>query len=211
MNIDEIKESLISDKINYSEAFELIKKLPQIWTRKEWIDNRSKKLKDSCFKCKSKKDLLIQHDKQPTRFSVLYNAELDKLTKNIKVEDSEIYENLFLNSENRQCCPTCKRTVQRTTKESNFCTKGHSFKNPILMTYYTKSKTTDIVRAKESAKAMILFAKISKIKKQKDLFIGKAALLNAMKESEIYMSMVDTKTYCKSCAFKEDFYNGLIR
>lgn len=216
----EIREALLKDEIHYSDAFDKIKTLPKAWARKEWKENRNKLIKDYCEKCDSKTPpFVIQHLKHPDSFRNIYDTvmvimckkEMDTMKEKIKNVDTEKYLNQM--AEIRDGCPTCKKITLRYRKNINphyVCAQGHKFNIPEKITYYAKCQTTvkelAISRAKESLRTQIKRKEIKKIRKKYDRQIGRIALLEAMRQSEVYMSMVDTKTYCKSCAFKEDCY-----
>jgi len=208
----DLRQKLKTKEICYKYAYEQIKKLPKPWSRSEWKQKRAKLIKTECETCGSSKKLTLQHTKQPTKFREFRKRFIDKLLyiyfKSIDI-DKLINDSFDLEviPEKRLCCPVCDRlTIRyRETYEYNYiCALGHKFKQPKIIDYYKHARTKDKEAAKESYAKWIKFQAKLILTDLYDNRIGRACLLSAMDESEIYMSMKHTKTLCGSCAFKED-------
>lgn len=122
----------------------------------------------------------------------------------------------------RDCCPVCIRLVTERHYKKTFgfykCEDKHEFDTPNKIKYYTPYRTKDREQARYKSIMKLLRSEkyeidqqVYKLKKKVDDHAGKIALIKNMKESEVYMSLKYTKTYCKPCAFKEDKERGLIR
>jgi len=216
----EIRLLLINGSIDYKEAFERIKKLPKAWTTKHWKELREKHLKDKCENCgSSEQPLVIQHTKHPAAFSNHY----DKLMSNyvdyemIKNEAVKKYSNksvidkyLKTNSIVKDSCPICGIITVRKNMRLNLytCQKNHTFDKPLRATYYTKTRTTDIEKARSSAISYLTYLEVSKtikeLRETHDLEVGKAALLLSFEEGMEYRLFKNIKTCCKRCAAIED-------
>lgn len=206
MDIQQIKELLINDKIHYSDAFELIKKLPKIWSTKQWKENRSKKIGSYCETCGSSESLVIQHTKQPIEFRIIYSSKMNELFSSELNDLSNLDSELGKQKEVRLACDLCRRVSIRVSKNGEYsCTCGNKFKTPIQIIYYKHCRTTDENAAIESVKRFILSQNNNKVKKLNDREIGRLALIDAISEHEIYLSMEHTKTLCKKHAFIEDY------
>ena len=208
----DLKQKLKEKEIYYKYAYEQIKQLPKPWNRPEWEHKRSKLIKSECEACGSSNKLTLQHTKHPIKFREFRNRFIDKLLyiycKSINL-DKLINDSFDLDvlPENRLCCPVCERlTIRyRETYAYNYiCALGHKFKQPKIIDYYKHTRTKDREVAKESYTKWIKSQAKRILTDLYDDRIGRACLLFAMDESEIYMSMKYTKTLCGSCAFKED-------
>lgn len=215
-----IRTLLINGSIDYKEAFERIKKLPKAWTTQHWREMRKVHLKDKCENCGSAEPpLVIQHTKQPTGFSIFYNKIMNEYinferTKSevIKKHVTEKIVNKYLkeNSQIRDACPLCGITSIRLNKKLNVytCQKNHTFEIPSKINYYTKTRTTDFEKAKDSAVSFLTYTYVSKkikeMREEYDLEVGKQALLLSFVEGIEYRQFKNIKTCCKRCAAIED-------
>ncbi len=220
MELVEIKNLLLSDRLNYKQAFEEIHKLPDSWTTKEWKEKRQIYLKDKCENCgSSKPPLVIQHTKHPTfpYYSVLNEMFKEELREiKIKAESlakRNIEDYLILNSEEREACPICHKISLRKRKNmfpQYVCSRNHKFETPVIDVYYIKCQTTDYKNAKLQTIHFLIDSYINKerkkLKQQYDLIIGKQAFLKYLDERFEYLDFKYIKTCCKSCAAKEDWH-----
>jgi hypothetical protein len=69
MTILEIKNRLTNDEIDYSIAFEEIKKLPKSWHTKDWNNKRSKIIKSECDQCKNPNGVMVVAHCVPSRWT----------------------------------------------------------------------------------------------------------------------------------------------
>jgi hypothetical protein len=205
--------------INYKEAFEELKALPKAWTTKHWQDLRKKHLKDSCENCGTSEGIMvIQHTKQPTKFTFLFHRIMDsyvayeaiKLAAEQSISDEDITKHLEETAQVRESCPVCGLVSVRLNKKENIyiCSKQHRFEKPNALTYYSKARTTDVEAAKASTKSFLSYITTSKMvrekKQQYDLEVGRQALLISINEGLEYRNFKHIKTCCKRCAAIED-------
>lgn len=219
----EIRDQLINDVIDYSTAFNRIKKLPKAWHTKHWEELRKEHLKDACEVCgfegSKELPLTIQHTKHPQDFKVHYQRLMDMRWNYEKVKtaiiekeltDEAIEKHLQENTVMRGSCPECAAIVIRKNNKRDIyiCKNNHEFRTPIEVAYYTKSRTTDMVKARESARGHLSYILISKAAKQlrekHDQIVGKEALLQTIVESIEYRTFKHIKTCCRRCAAIED-------
>jgi|GEM_PF-3573787 len=79
MSLHTIIDSLVNQKIDYSQAYDQIKSLPKPWHRAEWKVLRDKLIKDQCEKCSTKQGpMVIQHTEHPTAFATLKAEAMQK-------------------------------------------------------------------------------------------------------------------------------------
>ncbi|MCU0440446.1 MAG: hypothetical protein MUC49_21345 [Raineya sp.] len=220
-----IHNQLINDEVDYSEAFDKIKNMPQVWSTVEWKKKRAELLKDYCENCGIKTGpFVLQHTKQPETFKIIYEGVTKCLISEIypngldfleKETDEMLEDMLIKNSEKRNACPTCRTVNIRDRKSLTpkyICKNNHEFDFPVELTYYSKSQTTDIEIARNKTRVIaesVVFTRfIKEFKRLHDKKIGKLSLLICIKNSIEYLEMTFTKTTCKSCAYKEDFHHA---
>src|SRR5687767_1505920 len=84
MTIFEIRDKLINDEIDYSAAYEEIKKFPKAWHTKDWEDTRQKVIKNYCEQCKSTEGVMVaQHLSHPPEFKTIRNEIFNSLFNEI--------------------------------------------------------------------------------------------------------------------------------
>ncbi|MGV8017159.1 MAG: hypothetical protein AB2L26_03075 [Ignavibacteria bacterium] len=225
-NLLDIKNLLLSNKIDYKKALERIINLPKPWTTKEWKEKRIKYLKPYCEICGSQKlPLVIQHTKHPVFqynliFDEMFHNELKEIKEHAEIIcKNEIKEYLKINSEIRDACPICKKVSIRERNSllpRYVCPGNHKFDIPEKTIYYSKCKTTDYDLAKVQTEQFLIRNYInkekSKIKKINDLDIGKKAILQFIDDKLEYLDFKYIKTCCQKCASKEDWrYISLSR
>lgn len=215
-----IKNNLLNETINYKEALELIYKLPKAWHTKHWKELRKEFLKERCEDCgTTEPPLIIQHTKQPKKFSEFYKEIMDKHVDYDKIKADVIRR--FINDENienylkdnsvvRGSCTECGTiNIRRNNKRNVFiCVKQHVFETPVDVIYYPNSRTVDVDQAKQSAVNKVLYQHLSptieELRNKFDLQVGKEALLLSIEESIEYRLFKNVKTSCKRCAAVED-------
>jgi hypothetical protein len=260
--INKIKKSLLDNDIDYSEAYEEIKRLSKAWHRKEWKVKRRELIKDFCEKCGVKSAVFVmQHTKHPEQFHIIkerigiskqsefekenrkadlilsesrykYLSQLSMLDSPFFYEkQAELLSPLFTQELEqhldsikvvRMCCPICSRLITkrnyRKTMAIYKCEMKHEFVIPNEVDYYSVYRTRDRQKArckslmKEIRKEKFEYdKKLYAIRRSIDAIVGRISLLESIEQHEEYMSLKHTMTYCKSCAYKEDKENGLIR
>lgn len=216
----ELRTQLLNNSITYNDALKQLKKLPKPWQTKHWKEMRKKHLKDACENCgTSEPPLVIQHTKQPKRFSVHYQRIMDLYVnyEKIKAEVEEKYateekieEFLQEKSVIRGSCPECGTINIRKNNKKNIytCVKQHVFETPVDVLYYSNARTTDHAKAKKSAISYLIYINLSDTIKERrashDLMVGKKALLLSFEEGIEYRQFKYIKTCCKRCAAVED-------
>lgn len=228
-NIHLIKEELTNDIIDYSVAFERIKKLPKPWHTKEWNQNRDLLIKDYCEQCNSKSDILVaQHLTHPEKFTSirreLFQEKLHDYYSVNTIKKPEVFdEDIRIFKENnvkiRNACPNCKQLTfreRKTMQPKYFCQKCKNyFDETVEIEYVEKFKS---ISMNEQIIEYILIQKFreNKIEIQNKLFkqfekeISKVALLESIELHIKYVSLENTVTFCKKCASKMDYSNQLL-
>lgn len=232
-HIIEIKEMLILDKISWSDALKSLKEATakkKPWHYKEWKQERDLLIKDSCIQCGHGNDqMVLQHLWHPRKIDVIFEQlAKTKLEANAVLKEQYI-EELFKNSDQlnnlpigeRECCPKCESTSVKfikTRKEwtcistKSRCGRvvwrcGHSFKTPLMKQEYTPNEKKERSRVKSELKhkAHIKFNE-TPIREA----YGKQAVLESIKDTERYLSLKDTTTFCKKCAYLMDVKQLLL-
>src|SRR5258707_15464464 len=126
MTIFEIKDKLINDEIDYSDALEEIKKFPKAWHTKEWKEKREKIIKSQCEQCGSTEGVMVaQHLTHPPEFKTIRNYLFNSLlTESLKSADfpepvftkDDIKEFYDKTTAMREACPSCKSMWIRKRK-----------------------------------------------------------------------------------------------
>jgi hypothetical protein len=221
--IKRVHSDLFEDKIDYKQAYEILKALPKPWTTKEWKEQRNNIIKNRCEVCNSHKGpFVLQHTRQPKNFCKLYDhialqdlkeKTPDFETKVAKNVDKAIALEIRKNFQVRDCCPECHVVnirSRKTMRPKYVCANNHSFENPISLKYYKNSQTTEpnIVRQKglQILPDIIISKMLREFASKNDLSIGKRALLICLLDGLDYWSFKYTKTACKKCSFLEDQY-----
>lgn len=226
-----IREDLESNKLSYSEAFELIKALPKPWKTPEWKEQRDKSLKNHCEQCGDTKNVLVaQHLSHPRKFSEIRLDLLFDLIENSEWAKEEKAKPVIVTNEEielfkkrdtikRLACPKCYRVSFRERKTFQIRFKcdhcSTEFDTPTEIEYSKQfCKRVDLV----NIKSILLNYK----EKQKRNYIsqsiyennceelGKQALLIGIDEHLKYLSMDEIVTFCKVCASKMDLHSLLL-
>lgn len=229
MNIEQIRQDLIDNVINYSEAFELIKKLPKPWNTKEWAIKRSTLIKNYCEQCNIEGEVFVaQHLTHPENFSriktkLLYKKLVEYYSKNVTekptVTTQEIGDFIKKFSEKRTACPNCKKLTYRERKTMTpkyFCENCKTyFEHTTTIEYISIFKS---ISNYEQVASYIIDRKHTDIKQkiQNKVFeeheneIGKIALLKSIDLHFKYVSLENIVTFCKKCASRMDFSTQLL-
>ncbi|NBG65500.1 hypothetical protein [Acidiluteibacter ferrifornacis] len=228
-----IKEDLLSDKIDYSEAFELLKRLPKPWHSKEWKKKREQFIKSNCEQCginKAYKPMYVQHLVQPPKFKDIRNTLFEqKFEQHCSKEDinfsqptitdEEYKKYLKKHVEIREVCPNCLKqsiSVRKTMKPKYRCSGCWSeFNEPETIEYIPDLQmrpNEDDVRERLNIKAsnQRYYDLKQKLWNSWEQDLGKLALVISMEHSETYYDLVNAVTFCKTCAATMDRANRLL-
>lgn len=230
MTILEIKEKIINDEIDYSNAFEIIKKFPKPWHSKDWSTKRDKIIKKECEQCKTKDGVMVaQHLTHPEDFKTIRNAIFNSLFNEVLksaalpkplVTNKEIKEFHEKTTKIREACPHCKWIrirKRKTMKPEYFCEMCKvDFEEATTIEYNEIFKTifpneeqvTNHLLDKMEKEILLNFKRDIYAKNEKE--IGKKALLISIDLHLKYMELENVVTFCKRCAAKMDLEHKLL-
>lgn len=230
MTIQEIKVKLVNDEIDFSDAYDHIKKFPKPWQTNEWKEKRSEIINTECQQCKtSEGEMVAQHLTHPKVFkeirNEIFNSRFNEYLKTVILPKPLVSENKineFHNqyTTNREACPHCRWIrirKRKTILPVYFCDQCKvAFDNTINIKYNEVFKT---IFPNEEQVINYLNNKIeqeilsncklefyAKIEKQ----INKKALLISIDLHLKYMEFGTVVTFCKRCASKMDLENKLL-
>lgn len=220
-----IRNRLVNNHIDYSQALELLKELPKPYKTDYWKNKRKSIIKEKCEFCDNSKDILaIVSFNLPRKFFDIHREIMENYyhqfieqfqlleddKKEIIVNEEEY--NIFLNQfEQRDVCPKCFRQIGRKFRK-NMSPKYrcsvcyHEFDKPSTILYNPKIRerinNLNPVKYLQEVKLQKLIQSKWKghyeLNKQK---IGKEAVLISIEESIDYRNLKNTKTMCKKCAY----------
>lgn len=200
-----LKQKLLSGEIGWQEALAIITsfKSPP-WKSKEWKAKRDALLANKCQQCGSMEKLTLQHTRHPKSIQALFQ----ELRGDFLNEWNEwkikhpIQIDLTTISADTNACPKCSSPTIRFRKTMNdwkciasvngiFC--HHIFETPIHIISETVRK--DLWK-KDWYKMQEEF--------DTAFGIGKQVVVMAIDQHGHYLTMQDTVTLCKRCAFVAD-------
>ena len=218
--LEKAERDLLDRSITGPEASEIVftvrKKLGPPWHWKSWKLARQKVLAKECATCGAGKKaiLYLQHTFRNPRVRPYIEAAQGR-QKLVKQDDwredlrNRMYEiQDAMVPDMRNCCPTCKSlSIQyRKGAATWICNSkvngercGHVFLEPSKKAGLTPSQKKSIRRNKYAAYREVVL--------NSDYDFKRDAILNWFKDMRRYLSLKDTKTLCKSCAYKEDFFD----
>jgi hypothetical protein len=196
---------VVSDEINWREALDVITALKKPWHTKEWKEQRKILLAAQCENCgTSTPPLVLQHTWHPVPVYKLFYKERKKYDDEWQLWKQSHKPEVDASSllPDRDGCPKCGSPTIRYRKRADtwICvskplgvTCGNVFDTPVRVVSY------EAIRVLEKAAAQ----------KIQDAFdeafgIGKKVIVMALEQNIRYLSLKDTKTLCKRCAFVED-------
>ncbi|WP_147534505.1 hypothetical protein [Bacillus marasmi] len=215
IELEKVEEALRSDKITFAEAGEKIYgSTTKPWQTEHWKKKRNELIKDSCEQCGSTKpQMVLQHMWHPSSYrthvriayeSFLEDEKLNNSLPDVKDEEVQIYLDQF--TDTKESCPSCGvRSIskRKTMKPTYRCAKCyHEFDEPKMVPYHPKlgvaPSFNDLKRgmANRRLQDYIWDTYGDKIRKK--------AILQGIEEHKRYISLEDTKTFCKRCAFLWD-------
>lgn len=215
--LEQIKTALLNNEMSYDEAANLIydnKKKP--WHTKDWQEKRMQLIKDNCEQCgKSQPPLVLQHMWHPHSYKDIirevyhskYFPIVDQELVSDDSEDQQINQYLERFKDERYACPKCSRLSisERKTMVPKFkCIKcRHEFDEPLKLAY--SNELGKIKPSFEEVKASLLRKRKEQVTWERyGEDIRKEALYISIEEHQRYISLQDTKTFCKKCTFLWD-------
>lgn len=216
MEIDQLIIQLESGEKTYEDVAAFVySNGTKPWETVEWKKKRQEIIKNECQQCGStEQPFVLQHTWHPTSYDTYirkyydeyYQLHNQRLSEKLAIPDKKVESYIIKNGAEREACPKCQSVniQKRKTLSPLFkCNKCHfEFEDTIKVTYFRKHKK---VLSPEQIKNIMLGEKI------KDYMwntygeeIRKAALIQSMKDHKRYMSLQDTVTFCKKCAYLWD-------
>ncbi|MBN2422975.1 hypothetical protein JXB41_07145 [Candidatus Woesearchaeota archaeon] len=172
------------------------------WQLKEWRDKRQTILGQKCEQCGSETPpFVVQHTWHPPKHKEVFQIVMNEYFNELFRKKEEKYFEEIIEPQKDQflaeCCPKCELLSfyeRKTITPKWRCSHcGYEFDEPSKKFWESHPG----VKKKRSEYFKQLYQKYKvEIKKRADE-INK-------KNHERYMSMKDTKTFCKKCAYKED-------
>lgn len=201
----ELLGKVTSNEINWRDALDIITSLKKPWHTKEWKEQRKVLLASQCKNCgTSTPPLVLQHTWHPTPiYKLFYTArkkfenewQLWKQTHTFEVDTSSLIPDT-------DGCPKCGSTTIRYRKKAKtwICaskpkgiTCGNVFDTPIRVI------SPDAIWHLEKSASQKLQDAFDE-----EFGVGKKVVITALGHNIRYLSLKDTKTLCKRCAFVED-------
>ena len=218
MNIEElerIETALLNDDITYEEAGEKIYSTStKPWQTAYWKKKRSEIIKDACEQCNSSNPpMVLQHTWHPASYKSnireFYSIYLEgENAGNLQaiVGDEEVHQYLKQFTDVKAACPACQKgniRERKTMKPTFHCNRcHHEFEEPKMLPYH---RLLGIAPTFNEVKKSMSITRLQKhIWEAYGPEIKKRAILKGIKEHKRYMSLEDTKTFCKRCAFLWD-------
>ena len=201
----ELLQRVVSNELHWVDALKLIQPIRKAWHRREWKEQRKLLLGTQCESCgTTTPPLVLQHTWHPTPlYRLFYKARKKyqrewlawKQSHAVDVDTSSV-------SANADGCPKCGSTAIRYRKRAKtwICVSrpagspcGHVFDQPVRVI------SQQTIRKLERA---------ARQRVQDDFDdqsgIGRKVTITAIEQQIRYLSLKDTKTLCKRCAFVED-------
>jgi hypothetical protein len=203
-NVHDIKNELIEDLITWQDALSFLTSREKPWSTKEWKEKRDVLIKDYCESCGKKEGpFVLQHLEQPPKTSIIFSR--------IRHEYFEEYSNKYtfkykkkIKYIDRESCPNCGSLNVRFLKtESIWKCYGkckRRFENPVIIQDIDPIQKKDI----QEKKKIFREEKYRAFEEKYKDIIGKEAVLESISYHEEYISLKNTSTFCKKCAFLWD-------
>jgi hypothetical protein len=203
--LHEILSKVSADEMGWIEARVILTSLKKPWYTKEWKEQRKILLASACESCgTTTPPLVLQHTWHPTPLYKLFYAarrkhrgEWDawKAAHPLEVDLSAL-------TADQDGCPRCGSTTIRHRKraETWVCDSraggflcGHVFESPLRVISPVAIRSVQRKAAQDQQDAF-----------DEAFGIGRKAVTRALEGQVRYLSLKDTKTLCKRCAFVED-------
>lgn len=213
--LEKIEEALQKREITASEAYEKIKSTTKPWQTAAWKKNRETIIKDSCEQCGgSKGPMVIQHLWHPPEYKdnireifAEYYLKEQKNNTLPEATDDDVLAVMSGYTEQKEVCPSCEmRSIskRKTMTPLYRCSKcKHEFDEPKMALF--NPELNAVAPPMENIKKSIT-------RNKQEEFVWNTyggemrtlAVLKGIQDHKRYISMVDTKTFCKRCAFLWD-------
>jgi len=208
-NHQDLLKSVMTNEVNWKDARKIIQSFKKPWQTQEWKEKRKILLASQCENCgTTTPPLVLQHTWHPTPlYKLFYNARkkhqnewlIWQQSHTIEIDKSSLVPNAG-------GCPQCGSTTIRYRKRANnwICaskpgakpggiTCGNVFDSPIrVVSHQTVGKLERVAKQKIQDDF------------DEEFGIGKKVTITAIEHQIRYLSLKDTKTLCKRCAFVED-------
>lgn len=205
MDAHEILSKLSAGAIQWQDALAALKALPPSWQTKQWKQRRLERLGPCCEACgTTKPPLVMQHTWHPSTIEWLFKNERRNYTEQwkewrdarpIQVDTSHLIPDA-------DGCPKCGSPTVRFRKRAGHwkcvamregVTCGYTFSTPIRVVSYAAVHVLELAARKVVQEAF-----------DDHYGIGLRVANIALQQHLQYISLADTKTLCKRCAFVED-------
>jgi hypothetical protein len=203
--LQEVLSNVSADEMGWIEAREILTSLKKPWVTKEWKEARKLLLAAACESCgTTTPPLVLQHTWHPTPLYKLfyaarkkYRSEWDawKGSHSIEVDASSLDADM-------DGCPRCGSTTIRYRKrvknwlcvaKSAGVVCGNVFESPMRVVSPVAMRKLERRAAQDQQDAF-----------DEAFGIGRKVITKALEHQVRYLSLKDTKTLCKRCAFVED-------
>ena len=207
----ELLRRVLANDIHWIDALQIIQSARKPWNTKEWKEQRKVVLGSQCQSCgTTKPPLVLQHTWHPTPlYRLFYKARRKYKSEWLAWEQSHAVDvDISSLVPDADGCPKCGSTTIRYRKRAgtwicgskpakqlkpagNSC--GHVFDEPVRVV------SQWVIRKMERAARQAVQDDFD------DQFgIGRSVTITAIEQQIRYLSLKDTKTLCKRCAFVED-------
>ena len=216
--LERVERDLLNRKITGNEASEIVfivrKKLGPPWQWKSWKVARQKVIGTECETCGAGREaiLYLQHTfKNPRVRPYIQEAHEQQKLFEQDGRGADLRSKMYgiqgaVVPDLRDCCPVCgSLSIQyrkgvatwicNSKSNGDYC--RHVFVEPSRRAALTPSQKKSIRRKKYAAYREVVLNNECDFKRD--------AMLNWFKDMRRYLSLKDTKTLCKSCAYIEDF------
>ena len=218
LEIERVEQDLIDRKITGSEASEIIfkvrRKLGPPWHWKEWKIARKKLIGSNCETCGAGTDaiLYLQHTVKNPRVQPYLDAAAAKLAEmepeedwrpDLKAKMYEIRDSVI--PEMRDCCPICESlSIQYRKGAATWICNSKSGGKQCAHVFVEPAKKAALTTAQKKAIRQDKYQAYRKVVTNRAHDVKRQAMLDWIKDWRRYLSLKDTKTLCKSCAYVED-------
>jgi hypothetical protein len=172
-----------SGKISLDEALGAIKKLPKVWSRKEWKEKRKKLIKENCEYCNRSGRMVLNHKWHPREAG---DIRREYVKDNIKFKEDDFYSWFWSFYEKAK-----KINPIKWKKSAN--SVSHVRTEYLLYELRKRFLNTHDFK--------------TKFKNQNRDIMEDYVFRESYKDFQRYMSMTDTHTLCHSCAAKYDYHH----
>ena len=214
---NDLKERRITGSEASSIVFSVRKKLGPPWQWKSWKTARIQVLGTECETCGVGGDaiLYVQHTVKNPRIQPYIDAAEKRLSKMEPEEDwrpdlrAKMYEiEEAVVPEMRDCCPICSSlSIQYRKGAANWICNSKSSGKYCRHVFTEPSKKAALTAAQKKAIRHEKHKTYRNVVVNREHDVKRKAILDWFKDFRRYLSLKDTKTLCKSCAYIEDMVN----